>query len=152
MASVTINLYDKFRENQISGAASVDLTDVDVYCMIVKSAYTPNQNTHETLSDVGANEVSGTGYTSGGILLENPTVDTDVSGNVSVDFDDPAPLEHEPDSGFDDGDRLVFYADLGGSPGDNPLIGYSASMGGVGNKNGQFSIALHADGLIYSPR
>lgn len=40
---------------------------------LLTSSYTPNLSTHVHLSDVNANETSGTGYTAGGVALASPT-------------------------------------------------------------------------------
>jgi len=151
MPSVTLNLYDTFRKKQAGGEDSIDLSAVDVYCMVVTSSYSPNQNTHDFRDDLGANEVSGAGYTAGGNLCDNPTITMDGSGTVEVDFDDPSTWSYDV-AGFTNGDRLIFYVKRGGASNADELIAYSNSMGGVGNGNGDFSVQINAAGLFTAPR
>lgn len=152
MPSVTLNLYDKHRQRQAGGVGGVDLvTSLTVFCMIVTSSYSVNQNTHDFRDDLGANEVSGTGYTSLGNLCDNPTATMDGSGNVSVDFDDPATWSYDA-AGFTNGDKAIFYVKRGGASSADELIAYSNTMGGVGNGNGDFSVQINASGLYTSAR
>lgn len=152
MPSVTLNLCDQHRLRQAGGVGAVDLvTSLTVFCMIVTSSYTVNQNTHDFRDDLGANEVTGTGYTSLGNLCDNPTATVDGSGNVSVNFDDPATWSYDA-AGFTDGDRAIFYVKRGGASTADELIAYSNTMGGVGNGNGDFTVQINASGLYTSAR
>lgn len=57
-----------------------------VKVVLLTSAYTLNQDTHEFLSDVIANEATGggsTGYTAGGLTLASLATATDASTNVA---------------------------------------------------------------------
>jgi len=55
----TINVLDSWKRDFQNGTADVD---TDTFIMgLSTSTYTPNQNTHETLSDI-TNELSGNGY------------------------------------------------------------------------------------------
>ena len=54
----------------------------DVRCALLSSAHTPSLTGHETFSDVSANEVSGTGYSSGGQALD--ATDLSISGSVTT--------------------------------------------------------------------
>lgn len=152
MPAVTLNLYDIFRRKQASGTGAVDLSALTVKCMIVTSGYTPNQNTHDFADDLGANEVSGTNYTAGGNAMANPVVALDGSGNVSVDFDDPATWSQHA-SGFNDGRRAIIYIDRGGAASADELIAYTDDFGAAkGNVDGDFSVAVNASGLFTGAR
>jgi len=152
VASVTLNLYDIFRRKQASGTGAVDLSALTVKIQIVTSGYAVNQNTHDFADDLGANEVSGTNYTAGGNALANPVVSLDGSGNVVVDFDDPAVWAQHA-AGFSNGRRAIVYVDRGGAASADELIGYSDDFGAdKGNVDGDFSAALNASGLFTSAR
>jgi hypothetical protein len=70
-------------------AADINYLDDDIMCALLDSTYTPDQYVDEFWSDISAAEVSGTGYTAGGVLLSTKTV-TDVNtGVVMIDADDP---------------------------------------------------------------
>lgn len=151
MPSVTLNLYDTFRQRQVGGVDGLDMESLNLYCMIVTSGYSLNQNTHAFRDDLGANEVSGTGYTAGGNLCDNPTVTMDGNGLVTVDFDDPDQWDYD-EAGFTNGDRAIFYINRGGASDADELVGFTNSMGGVGNGNGDFSVTINEDGLYTSAR
>jgi hypothetical protein len=120
--------------------------------MIVTAGYTPNQNTHDFADDLGANEVSGSNYTAGGNAMANPVVALDGSGNVSVDFDDPAAWSQHA-SGFSNGRRAIVYVDRGGLSSADELIGYTNDFGAdKGNVDGDFSVTVNASGLFTSAR
>jgi hypothetical protein len=149
--ATTLNLYDVFRKKQIGGSGGVNLTSLTVKAMIVTSTYTPNQNTHDFRDDV-TNEVSGSNYTAGGNACANPVVSMDGSGNVTVDFDDPATWSQHA-SGFSNGRRVVFYIARGGASSADELIGYSADPGAdFGNVAGDLTVQLSASGLITGGR
>lgn len=152
MPTVNFNLYDKFRQKQASGSGSVNLSSLTVKCMIVTAGYSPNQNTHDFRDDLGATEVSGTGYTAGGNTCGSPTNSVDGSGNVTVDFADPATWTVNA-AGFSNGRRAVFYVARGGLSSADELIGYSDDFGAdKGNVDGDFTIAINASGLFTSAR
>lgn len=64
----------------------IDFDSDTIKVMLLTSAYTPNQDTHDYLDDVVANEVTGTGYTAGGQALASKTVTYDATTNT-VKFD-----------------------------------------------------------------
>lgn len=152
MPAVTFNLYDKFRQKQLSGNGGVNLSSLTVKVMIVTGGYTPNQNTHDFRDDLGANEVSGSNYAAGGNAIANPNFTMDANGLAKFDFDDPAEWAQHA-SGFTNGRRAVAYVARGGAAGADELIGFSNDFGAdKGNVEGPFSIALHADGLFTAAR
>lgn len=59
-------LFDSARKELADG--TIDLDTNTIKLMLVTSAYTPNRATHTKRSDV-TNEVSGTGYTTGGVTV-----------------------------------------------------------------------------------
>lgn len=152
MPSVTLNLYDKFRQKNASGNGGVNLNSLTVKCMIVTGTYTPNQNTHDFADDLGATEVSGTGYTAGGNTCGTPTDSVDGAGLVTVDFADPATWTQNA-AGFSNGRRAIFYVDRGGAASADELIGYTNDFGAdKGNVDGDFTISINAAGLFTSAR
>lgn len=70
--AVTAKMYSKWFEAIINK----EVLDTDtIKVMLCTSSYTPSQTTHKYKSSV-TNEVSGTGYTSGGATLSSKTVGT----------------------------------------------------------------------------
>lgn len=83
MANVVYNAGKKYLLN---GAVDCDTDTLKV--MLVTSSYTPDQDAHAFRSDV-TNEVSGTGYTTGGAALTNKSVTQDNTNNKAyLDADD----------------------------------------------------------------
>lgn len=79
-------IFNGFKKHLFAGDFDLDANTIKM--MLVTSAYTPNQDTHEFRSSV-TNEVAGTGYTAGGVTLTNKTVTQDDTNNRAAwDFDD----------------------------------------------------------------
>lgn len=64
VASAASIIYDAFYTNAFAGNILVNSNTFK--CMLVTSSYTQNKGTHATRADI-TNEVSGTGYTAGGV-------------------------------------------------------------------------------------
>ena len=62
----------------------IDWDTDDIKVMLVGSSYSPNQDTHDYLDDVVGNQVSGTGYTAGGVSLTGKTNTYDAATNTIV--------------------------------------------------------------------
>lgn len=92
------------------------------YALLVTSTYTPNKGTHTKRSDV-TNEVSGTGYVSGGKqTVATVTLDT-TNHRYDIDFADVtwptstitarAAVIYKHRGGASSADELVAYIDFG---------------------------------------
>lgn len=150
--ATALNLYDTFRKKQISGSGTVNLTSLTLKMMLVTASYTPNQNTHDFRDDLGATEVSGTGYTAGGNTLATVTATLDGSGNVVIDANDPATWTQDS-AGFSNARRAIIYIARGGASSADELVAYSADFGSdLGNASADLTVTLNASGLITSAR
>jgi hypothetical protein len=74
----TIELYGKALANLLGGETAgetfaVDFLSDTIKCSLHTSSYVPNLDTHELQTDL-TNEVSGTGYTTGGATLGTKTI------------------------------------------------------------------------------
>lgn len=79
-------LYNEFKEELLLG--NIDM-DGHTFKVILVTGYTPNIDSHNGLSDVSANEESGTGYTAGGATLANKAVTKDTTNDrAKFDADD----------------------------------------------------------------
>lgn len=67
----------------------IDFDSDTIKVALLTNAYTPNQNTHDFLDDVIANETSGTGYTAGGATLGSCTITTSTT-TTTLDAADAA--------------------------------------------------------------
>lgn len=78
MAKFRVFRYGKAFANNLGGESSGDTFQTDyltdtIKVMLTTSTYTPNRDTHETKNDI-TNEISGTGYTAGGVTLASKTI------------------------------------------------------------------------------
>jgi hypothetical protein len=79
-------LYNEFKEELLLG--NIDM-DGHTFKVVLVTGYTPNIDSHNGLSDVSANEESGTGYTAGGATLANKAVTKDTTNDrAKFDADD----------------------------------------------------------------
>jgi hypothetical protein len=124
----------------------IDLNSDTIKCMLVGSGYTPNQDTHDYLDDVVANELTGTGYTAGGATLANPTITYTAGTNVAkFDADDASWASSSitlPVNG-----SAIVYDSTPGTNATRPLICYQQTDAQVASTNGTFSVAWHSDGI-----
>lgn len=60
----------------------IDFDTDDIKVALVASGYTPNQDAHNFFDDVSAFQVTGTGYTAGGISLEGKSLSYDAASNT----------------------------------------------------------------------
>lgn len=78
--------YNNGKKKLIDGSIDMDTDTIKV--ALVTSSYSPNIDTHDFFDDI-TNEVSGTGYSSGGYTLANKTVTVDTTNDRAVfDADD----------------------------------------------------------------
>lgn len=106
MASVT---YNALALNLVKG--KIDFENDTFKMMLVTSAYTPDVDAHDYRNDV-TNEVSGTGYTAGGMEIEVGTISQDNANNRIVVPLNPATWETVTISGARWG---VIYKSRGGA-------------------------------------
>lgn len=100
-------------------AGDIDFTGGTVKCALASASYTPNQDTHDFFNDI-TNEVSGAGYTAGGVTLAGKTSTYNSSTNtLTLDSNDPtwATLSVAQIR------FAIFYVDSG-SAATSPLISY----------------------------
>lgn len=122
----------------------VDWDTDDIRVMLVSSAYTPNQDTHDFLDDVTSYEVSGTGYTAGGLSLQNKSVTVDAANNVVVlDADDATWANSTITARY-----AVVYNNTGASAAAKPLISYLDLLSDQASNSGNFTITWDATGIM----
>lgn len=119
----------------------MNLASDTLKCMLCTSSYTPNQDTHRYKADLSA-EVTGTGYTAGGVALTGVTLSYDTASNTfKLDSNDPAWASSTITAKF-----AVFYDD---TPATNkPLISYVDLDGNISSTNSTFTVQLDANGII----
>lgn len=122
----------------------IDFDSDTIKVMLVTSAYTPNQDTHDYLDDVVANEVTGTGYTAGGQALTSKTVTYDASTNT-VKFD---AADVTWGSSSITARYAVVYDDAPSTNATKPLIAYFDFTTDRASSNGDFIVRWGTDGIF----
>ena len=141
------NVYGPAKHAIVDG--NIDI-DTNAFRMtLVTSAYTPNANTHDTWSDISANEVAnGGGYTTHGKLLTMTSTDGG-TGTTTVDCDDQSWTSSTITAKYA---VLVKDADANGAlvAGDLVLCYCDLETGGgsVSTTNGTFAVNIHANGIF----
>jgi len=118
-------------------------SETAVKTLMVLDALTPDFNAHDFRNDVTANEVSGTGYTAGGVVLTTTelTVATgvltydaaDASWSSSTIANAMAGVGYFARGGADTADELVFLSDF---------------VNAASSSNGTFTIQWSASGIF----
>ena len=126
-----------------TAARRVNWTGDTIKCSLHTSGYTPNQDTHDFQDDL-TNEVSGTGYTAGGVTLANKTATYDAASNeMRLDADDPAWTAVTITTRY-----AAFWVDTAGAAATDPLLAYMDFGGDQTVTGGNFTIVLAATGLL----
>ncbi len=122
----------------------IDLDSDTIKLMLLTSSYTPNQDTHDYLDDVVANEVTGTGYTAGGATLANKSVTYDSANNVFIfDADDVTWASSTITARY-----AVLYDATPGTNATRPLIGYVDFSSDQSSTSGNFTVTWDATGIV----
>lgn len=146
--AVTAFLYgkaiqDAFGSSSAGNAPNIDWLSDTIKCMLTTSSYTPNQDTHEFKSDV-TNEVTGTGYSSGGATLTTKTITYTGATNVSAfDADDVSWASSTITARY-----AVLYDDTPATAATKPLIGYVDFGADFATNNATFQITWAAGGIF----
>jgi hypothetical protein len=144
MASLTFNA---FKKNIMNG--TIDLDSDTIKVALVTSSYTPDQDGDEFFDNAGDghsaidDEVSGTGYTQGGVALANKAVTQDNTDNEGVfDADDV-----EWTTATITARAAVIYKDTGTDT-TSPLIRYHDFGSDQSTTGTTFKITWAAEGIL----
>jgi hypothetical protein len=140
MASLT---FDSFVYDNSTGAIDLDADTFKI--MLVTSAYTPNKKTHTKRSDV-TNEVTGTGYTAGGVALASVVVTNDTA-NDRTKFASANPSWA---SATITARGAVIYKSRGGAATADELVCYLDFGSDQTSTNGPFTVTCPANGWMYN--
>lgn len=122
----------------------IDWDTDDIKVMLVSSSYSPNQDTHDYLDDVVANEVSGTGYTAGGISLTGKTNVYDAGSNTIVlDAADVTWANSTITARY-----AIIYNNSGVTAATKPLIAYVDFVSDQSSTAGNFTITWDPAGIV----
>jgi hypothetical protein len=122
----------------------IDWDSDTIKVALLTNAYTPNQDAHDYFDDVVANQVTGTGYTSGGITLANKTNTYNSATNVIVlDADDVTWASSTITARY-----AVIYNATPATDATRPLIGYVDFGSDQSSSNGNFTITWDSTGIV----
>lgn len=121
----------------------VDFDSDTIKVALLSSSYTPNQDTDDYFNDVSAYEVTGTGYTAGGVTLANKSVSYNSGTNVTkFDADDVSWTSSTITA------RYAVIYDSTGTASTSALIGYVDFGSNQSSSSGTFSIVWDAAGIF----
>lgn len=122
--------------------ANIDYESDTIMCALVTSSYSPNVDTHAFYDDI-SNEISGTGYTTGGAEITSKTVTQDDTDNEGV-FDG-ANITWASSTLIARG--AVIYKDTG-TASTSPLICYVDFGADKSSSAGDFIIQWNSEGIL----
>ena len=114
---------------------NIDFDTNTFKAMLVTSTYTPNKDTHDKRDDV-TNEVSGTGYTAGGVATACTVTKDTANDKVTLSF---AAVSWA--SSTITARALVIYKSLGGASSADALVCYVDFGSDVSSTSGTFSVS-----------
>ena len=123
--------------------SDLSATGSDIRVMLCTSSYTPNQDTHESKSDV-TGEVVGTGYTSGGASLSSRTLTYDEATNT-ISFKG---ADVEWPSSTITARYAVVYDNTPTTNADKKLLAYVDFGEDKVSSDGTFKLLWHTDGIF----
>jgi len=139
--AVTAHAYPVALKGMLVGTTNAvwDWDTDTIKCALCTSSYTP-QNTHTFFNNI-TNEVSGTGYTAGGVTLGSAT-GTVVSSTVQLDANDATWSSSTITARY-----AIVYKSTG-TASTSPLIGYVDFGADVSTTSGTFTITWDATGVV----
>jgi hypothetical protein len=120
----------------------LNLSTDTIKVMLLSSSLTPNPDTHEFIGDINANEVTGTGYTAGGVTLTSKAVTQD--NTTDIGKFDAADVSW---TGTITARYAAIYKDTG-SAATSPIIQIIDFGSNQASTAGTFLIQWHADGIL----
>ncbi len=138
--AVTAKFYGLFFKSLAN--KEIDLDSDTLKLMLTTSSYTPDQDTHQYKSSV-TNEVTGTGYTAGGVTIGSIVVSYNTSTNV-LSFDGADGVWNSATFTARYG---VLYDSTPSTDATRPLIGYVDFGADQSPSNGTLSVTWDASGI-----
>lgn len=126
-------IYNSAVDDMARGAIDFD-TDT-FKAMLVTSSYTPNKDTHTKRNDI-AHEITGTGYTAGGVTLACTVAKDTGNDRVTLTF-----AAHSWPTSTITARGEVIHKSRGGSSSADELVYYNDFGADVSTTGGTFSVA-----------
>ncbi len=144
--AVTAALYDAFLANALGSTVATGVPNVDwlsdaQHCTLHTSLYAVSKTAHDFVDDL-TNEITGTGYTAGGVVLANKTLA--ITSSVIVgDADDAVWAASTLTARF-----AVVSDRTPATAATQPLIGYQNFGADVSSSGGEYRVAWSANGIF----
>jgi hypothetical protein len=113
----------------------IDFDSNSFKALLVTSAYVPNKDTHDFRDDV-TNEVSGTGYTAGGVASAVTVTKDTANDKVTIQFGAVSWA-----SSTITARACVYYKSRGGASSADELVAYADFGSDVSSSGGTFAVA-----------
>ena len=126
-------IYNSCLNDMATGAIDFDTNSFKIE--LVTSSYTPNKDTHTKRSDV-TNEISGTGYTAGGVSTAVTVTNDTANDRIDINFADVSLASATLTAA-----AAVIYKTTGTASTDN-LVAYLDFGGNVTSTNGTFTLDI----------
>jgi hypothetical protein len=140
--AVTASLFGLTAQKMLDGSGAINWSSDTIKVALTTSAYTPNQDTHDFFDDV-TNEITGTGYSAGGVALASKTSTYDTTTDqIRLDAADTTWTTSTLTAR-----RAVIYKSTG-TPATSALIGWVDFGADVSTTAGTFQITWDATGII----
>lgn len=135
-------LYGQFLSQALNKEIDWDTDTIKV--ALLTNSYTPDQDAHNYWDDVSTYQVTGTGYTAGGIALTNKTnTYTGASNVIVLDADDVTWSTSTITARY-----AVIYNDSPATNATKNLIGYVDFGSDQSSSNGNFTITWDSTGIV----
>jgi hypothetical protein len=135
-------IYNSFKRDLLLALINCQADTIKV--MLVGPSYTFDVDAHEKRSDVIAHEVSGPGYTAGGVALTAKTVTLDLPNNQAVfDADNPVITSTTITGAI----GAIVYKARGGAASADELICYNEFAAPASSTSGDFTININVNGV-----
>jgi len=150
----TLQLYGKFAENLMGGAALSDAAQMDllsdtIKCTLHTSTYVPNIDTDEAFASATNELTTANGYTANGITIGTKTIVYTQAGNITTFDMDDTTVTWTASGGTLTFQYAVFHDDsVTVGPPIKPLIGYIDCGAQAITTGNTFLITTGANGLF----
>ena len=134
-------IQNSFKKHIMNGGIDLDTNTIKV--MLLTSSHSQDQDAHEFIDDVSANEVSGAGYTAGGATIGSPAVTQDNTDNEGV-FDG---ADVTWSASTITASYAAIYKDTG-TPATSPIIAILDFSTDKSSSAGNFVIQWNAEGIV----
>ena len=125
-------IYNSFADDIAKG--KIDASAAVFKMLLVTSSYTADKDTHTTRADV-TNQITGTGYTAGGVIIACAVAKNTTLDRVTLTFDAATwPASTLTAAG------AVIYVDRNDEPVDDYLVGYIDFGGDVSSTAATFTV------------